>query len=102
MRAARQPLHTGHVRRSHTTRVPALAWAAWGVAVAVLAGLGVAVAARLSGANGMPGHDHAATALSRAGGSPDSPLLGARLVTAWQLDAVWLTVVVCLAAAYLT
>lgn len=102
MRAHRQPLHTGHVRRSHTTRVPALAWAAWGVAVAVLAGLGVAVAARLSEANGMPGHDHAATALSRAGGSPDSPLLGARLVTAWQLDAVWLAVVVCLAAAYLT
>jgi cytochrome c oxidase assembly factor CtaG len=101
-RPAREALHTGQVRSSWVSRVPALAWAAWGVALAVIAALAVAVTAHLSRPDGMAGHQHAATALSRAGSTPDSPLLGARLVTAWQLDAVWLAVVVCLAAAYLT
>ena len=94
---------------AHWTRAPQPHHTRPGAGLGGLGGRGggpprprVAVAARLSEANGMPGHHHAATALSRAGGSPDSPLLGARLVTAWQLDAVWLAVVVCLAAAYLT
>ena len=44
----------------------------------------------------------AADALTRAGGDPFGPLLGSALVTAWQLDAVAVAVLVLAAAAYLT
>jgi cytochrome c oxidase assembly factor CtaG len=88
---------------------PRLAVAAWGIAVVVLALLAVAVWRYLSGSSGgmthvgMAGHSHsAADALSRAGGDPFGPLFGTALITAWQLDAIALAVIVLTAAAYLT
>jgi len=85
-------------------RFPALAGAACLIAACVLAGLGVAVAHYLSAPAGssMAGMT-AADALARARpGLPHQPLLGSALVTAWQLDAVAVAVVVLLAAWYLT
>lgn len=87
-------------------RLPRLAVLAWLVALAVLVTLGVAVAHYLSSGSsgGMPGmHHSAATALSRAGaGDPLTPLFGSALVTAWQLNALALAVLVLLGALYLT
>jgi cytochrome c oxidase assembly factor CtaG len=87
-------------------RRPRLVPIAWTVAAAVLVALVVAVGQHLS-ATSAPGgagmHMSAADALTRGGaGTPSSPLLGAALVTAWQLDAVALAVIVLLAALYLT
>jgi cytochrome c oxidase assembly factor CtaG len=54
-------------------------------------------------ATAMPGGMHGgAQALARAGGDPAGSLLGAHLVTSWQLDALAVVVVVLLAAAYAT
>jgi cytochrome c oxidase assembly factor CtaG len=85
-----------------SARVPRLAVVACAVAAAVLIALGLAVWAHLRATpTGM--HDHnAADALTRAGGSPVGTLLGHRLVTAWQLDAIALAVLVLTATAYLT
>ncbi|HEY7010174.1 MAG TPA: cytochrome c oxidase assembly protein, partial [Jatrophihabitantaceae bacterium] len=82
-------------------RLPRLALAACAVAVAVLVALGVAVWAHLRPGTGMHGHD-ATAALTRAGGNPAGTLLGSRLLTAWQLDAIALAVLVLAATAYLT
>jgi putative copper resistance protein D len=85
-------------------RLPALAVASWAVAAAVLAVLGVAVAHYLSAgsAHSMAGMS-TAEALARArGDAPLRPLLGSALLTAWQLDAVAVAVVVLLATWYLT
>jgi cytochrome c oxidase assembly factor CtaG len=103
--APERPSDTGGVI---TPRVPALAVAAWAVAVAALVGLGAAVAHYLSTPSShstlsMPGMDMSTSdALTRGGGEPVGPLLGARLITAWQLDSVAVAVLVVLAAAYLT
>ena len=84
-------------------RLPRLAVAAWTVAVAGLAGLAVAVAHYLDGAGRHGMHHGAAEALTRGGStSPLRPLLGSALVTAWQLDAIAVAVLVLAAAAYLT
>jgi putative copper resistance protein D len=92
-------------------RLPRLAVAAWLVAVAIFVALGFAVAHYLSetapGAGGhgdaMAGmHEHGATALIRAGGSPLGPLFGSALIRRWQLDAVAVAVLVLLAAWYVT
>jgi len=84
--------------------VPRLALVAWALAVGTLIGLGFAVAHYWRGGGG---HDHGATgaaeALTRGGsGSPLEPLFGAPLLTAWQLDAIAVAVLVLAAAAYLT
>jgi putative copper resistance protein D len=83
-----------------TSRVPRLALAAWAVAAAVCLALVVAVSHYLSGG----GHaGHAAQALTRGGSTgPLQPLLGWSLVTAWQLDAIAVAVLVLATAAYLT
>jgi cytochrome c oxidase assembly factor CtaG len=85
-------------------RPPALALVSSGLALAVLAVLAVAVARYLTAPA-----DHAmhgmgtAQALSRASaGKPLRPLLGSALLSAWQLDALAVAVVVLLAAWYLT
>ncbi|MBN9618651.1 MAG: cytochrome c oxidase assembly protein [Actinobacteria bacterium] len=92
-------------------RLPRLALLAWVVALATLAGLGVAVAHYLgdgpSGMHGMPGmagmQHTAADALSRVGGTePLTPFSGSVLFTAWQLNALALAVIVLLGALYLT
>jgi putative copper resistance protein D len=51
---------------------------------------------------GMHTHGGAPEALTRAGGDPLGPLLGSRLITSWQLDAVAVAVLILIAAAYLT
>lgn len=88
-----------------------MAAAAWLVAVAIFVALGFAVAHYLGGtasgegshSAGMSGmHDHGATALIRAGGSPLGPLFGSALFQRWQLDAIAVAVLVLLAAWYLT
>ena len=91
-------------------RLPALAVAAWAIAVAALAVLGVEVAHYLgsrtgsdTGAmGGMAGMGPARAFTRAGGGAPTRPLLGAPLVTAWQLDAVAVAVIVLAAALYLT
>ena len=87
--------------------VPRLAAVAWAVAALTLAGLGFAVAHFLAQGTGGPEHAGMAMgpahALTRGGsGSPLDPLLGSALLTAWQLDAIAVAVLVLLAAAYLT
>ena len=90
-------------------RLPRLAVLAWTVAVALIAVLALAVwhylatsPSTMSSMPGMPPAQHAADAFSRAGGDPLGPLLGGNLLTAWQLDAVALAVLVLAAATYLT
>jgi putative membrane protein len=102
-------------RPAVSPRVPKLALAAWAVAGAVVIALAVAVARYLSETPGaghqgsMPGmagrpdvHRHAGEALYRAGADPLRPLFGRALVSAWQLDAVAVVVLVLAAAWYLT
>jgi cytochrome c oxidase assembly factor CtaG len=90
------------VTTSRPSRLPRLALAAWGLAVAVLVALTVAVWQHLSGGTS-PMHMHdASSALTRAGGDPFGPLLGTNLLTKWQLDSIAVAVLVLLAAAYLT
>ena len=94
--------------RPRAPRLPRLVLVAWGVAAVALVGLAVAVWHYLqssgSGMSAIPGMSSgAASALTRAGGPvPDQPLIGSSLVTAWQLDAVALAVIVLAAALYLT
>ncbi|HJQ00335.1 MAG TPA: cytochrome c oxidase assembly protein [Jatrophihabitans sp.] len=84
-------------------RQPTLLTAAWLLAIAVVALLGVAVAHHLnSGQPSMAGMHSMSDALYRAGGEPHGPLLSSRLFTTWQLDAVALAVLVLLATGYLT
>jgi cytochrome c oxidase assembly factor CtaG len=81
-------------------RVPDLVWIAWLVAAAVLVLLAVSVVRHLA-TGGQ--HVHPSTALFRAG-QPRTlgPLLGHRLVTEWQLDAVALAVLCVALAWYVT
>lgn len=91
-------------------RLPRLAIAAWALAAVTIAGLAVAVWHYL--ANGTVAHAHggmpgmgvpASEALTRGGSSsPLEPLFGSALLTAWQLDAIAVAVLVLAAAAYLT
>jgi putative copper resistance protein D len=86
-------------------RVPPLAIVAWAIAAACFVGLALAVAHYLSAGTGggMAGMQmDAAHQLTRAGGDPAGPLLSARLLTRWQVDAVALVVLVLLGAWYLT
>jgi putative copper resistance protein D len=88
-------------------RLPRLAVIAWVIAAATLAALIAAVWVHLAEHSadsmaGMHGHGDATEALTRAGGDPLGPLLGSRLITSWQLDAVAVAVLILLAAAYLT
>ncbi len=96
-----------------TSRLPRLAVAAWAVAAAVVVALSLSVWHYLSAnnhaTNGMAGmdmpgmHMGSADALTRGGAdSPTHPLLGSPLLTAWQLDAIALAVLVMAAAGYLT
>lgn len=93
-----------------TSRLPRIAVAAWALAAATLVGLGFAVWHYLDAAGsghgmaGMSASGQAAVhALTRAGTTnPVAPLLGTALLSAWQLDAVALAVLVLIAAAYLT
>ena len=110
----------GAVRRP----VPALVWAACGLASAILLALAIAVIAHLrshspaapsgshlhsglempntSSMSGMPGMDHSTSeALYRAGAEPHGPLLSSKLFTAWQVDAVALAMLLILGTAYL-
>ncbi|MBV9594101.1 MAG: cytochrome c oxidase assembly protein [Actinobacteria bacterium] len=80
---------------------------AWTITTVVLAVLVVAVVRFLVDGSGDEGDSmgmsHAAHAVYRGGGAIGThSLLGARLVTAWQLDAVALAVLVLAAATYLT
>jgi cytochrome c oxidase assembly factor CtaG len=88
-------------------RRPRLAVAAWALAAAIVAGLVGAVWPHLASmsTSGGPhaGHSHgAAESLARAGGNPLGPLLGANLLTAWQLDSLAVAAVVLAGASYLT
>lgn len=92
-----------------TSRRPGLLTTAWLLAIAILTGLAAAVVVHLrtpaaaASMAGMPGMGGPVTrALYRAGDEPHGPLLSSRLLTAWQLDAVALAVLVLLAAGYLT
>jgi putative copper resistance protein D len=87
--------------------LPRLAAVAWLFAAAALIGLGFAVAHYWAQTTG--GHEHAgmamgaADALTRGGsGSPLKPLFGSAILTAWQLDALAVAVLVLVAVAYLT
>jgi putative copper resistance protein D len=90
--------------------LPRLAIAAWALAAVTIAGLAVAVWHYL--AHGSAAHAHAgmpgmglpaAEALTRGGSSsPLQPLFGSALLSAWQLDAVAVAVLVLVAATYLT
>ena len=81
--------------------MPRLALAAWTVALAVI-GLLVAAVVPDLGSSSM--HMHGTADVIARGGSrtPFEPLLGSYLLTAWQLDAVALAVLVVVAALYLT
>ncbi|HEY3737284.1 MAG TPA: cytochrome c oxidase assembly protein [Jatrophihabitans sp.] len=70
------------------------------VALAALVWLGFAVAGHLRSG----GHHHHAVgeSLTRAGTQPAGELLGGKLFTAWQLDAIALVPLILLAAWYLT
>jgi putative copper resistance protein D len=85
-------------------RIPRLAVATWAVALAAIAVLAVVVVRYLnrSGGGGHAMHMGTADALARVGGDPFGPLLGANLVTKWQLNALALAVVVLIGAWYLT
>jgi putative copper resistance protein D len=89
-----------------SSRLPRLAIAAWTIAAAVCAALAVGVWHYVteSGSTGMGGmHMGSAEALTRGGAdTPATPLHGSTIVTAWQLDAVAVAVLVLAAAAYLT
>ncbi|MBE7188396.1 cytochrome c oxidase assembly protein [Jatrophihabitans endophyticus] len=89
---------------SRLRRVPPLAVAAWVVAVGVIVGLGFLVAHYLGAGSDMHGMAMgSADALTRGDTrSPLVPLFGSALVTAWQLDAVAVAVLVVLGALYLT
>ena len=81
---------------------------AWTIAVAVCVALGVGVWHYITEpdtAGGSMGGMHmgSAEALTRGGAdSPATPLHGATIVSAWQLDAIAVAVLVLAAAAYLT
>lgn len=84
-----------------SSRLPRLALAAWSLAAAVVVALIAAVWHFLASSSG--GHDmHAMRALTRAGGTDPTTPLTSSLLSAWQLDAVALTVLVLAGAAYLT
>lgn len=88
-------------------RLPRLALAAWALAGVVAIALAVSVGHYLGETgtgHGMGGMQMGtADALTRGGASrPADPLLGSPLVTAWQLDAIAVAVLVLAAAAYLT
>ena len=85
-------------------RIPPLAAFAWLVTAAIAVLLGLGVAAHWNAGSAMAGMDRssAGDALTRAGGDPTGPLLGAALVTKWQLDALAVAAMVVLTAAYLT
>lgn len=91
-----------------TKRVPGLVLAAWLLAVAILAVLTIAVIVHLNAPTAgqmmdMPGMSGSMSrALYRTGDLPSGSLMSSRLLTAWQLDAVALAVLVLLAAWYLT
>ena len=89
--------------------LPRLVVVAWTVAVLVIIGLVAAVGHYLAqgnsghGMSGMPGmRMSSGDAFTRGSGVPAGALLGTRLLTAWQVDSVALTVIVILAALYLT
>jgi len=86
-------------------RLPRLVVLTWAFAVAVLAVVGVATARSLADV----GSGHAMHGMSTAdavarGGAPDPfrPLLSSELLTAWQLDAPAVLLVVLLGTAYVT
>jgi cytochrome c oxidase assembly factor CtaG len=86
-------------------RLPRLALAAWILAGAAVLGVGLAVWHYFdSGATGGHAmHMSTADALTRGGArDPLTPLFGSALLTAWQLDAVAVAVLVLAAATYLT
>lgn len=83
-------------------RVPLTAIAVWTASVAALIALGVSVAHYLSRDSGMAGMSHGAVAWARGGGAPAGGLVGRRLLTAWQVDAVALILLVLITAWYLT
>ena len=80
------------------TRPPRLAVAAWVLAAAGLVALVVAVSHYLAAAP----MEHSDVLIRGGGADPVEQLVGSRLVTAWQLDALALAVAVLAAAAYLT
>jgi putative copper resistance protein D len=85
--------------------LPRFALAAWAVAAATVVAVGLGVWHFLSAGSGhsMHGMDMTA-AVTRGGGltNPLQPLFGSALLTAWQLDAIAVVVVVLLGAWYLT
>ena len=86
-----------------TSRLPRLALAAWALAAAIVVALVTAVVHYLTSDSSGHMHMGSAEALTRGGaGTPTEPLSGARLITAWQLDAVAVAVLVVVAAAYVT
>lgn len=101
------PADTAQTRAAR--RLPRLVVLTWVIAIAVLVALGIAVAHYLSQSSGSDMHGmhsdgglSTADALSRAGGDPVGGLLGKALLTAWQLNAVALAIIVLVAAWYLT
>ena len=107
------PEDTGRMSGRRTSQVgehrrfPVLAVAAWTLAAVVLAVLAVAVARFLARDPASASASVDSMGMSRAlfrGNSPvgAQTLLGSRLITAWQLDAVALAILVLLAATYLT
>jgi cytochrome c oxidase assembly factor CtaG len=88
-------------------RIPALAVIAWAIAGVAFIALALAVRNYLSNGSGsrdsgMPGMHSHVDALTRAGAGPLRPLFGRALLSAWQLDAVAVAVLVLIAAWYLT
>lgn len=95
-------------------RIPGLVWTAWALTAVLVLGLAGAVWHHLArgsdgtsttgmGAMSAMHSGHLSESFYRVGGgSPTGPLLSARLITAWQLDAVALAMLLVLAALYLT
>jgi putative copper resistance protein D len=75
--------------------------AAWCVAAVAVIGLAFAVIHHLAGGGGMH-HGEMGEALTRAGTQPSGDLFPGKMLTAWQLDAVALVVLILCTAWYLT
>jgi cytochrome c oxidase assembly factor CtaG len=84
------------------SRLPRLAVAAWTLAAAIGVALIAAVVHYLSADAGGHMQMGSADALTRGGGRTPTQPLSERLITAWQLDAVAVAVLVLAAAGYLT
>jgi cytochrome c oxidase assembly factor CtaG len=87
-------------------RVPPVVWSAWAVTVVLVVGLAAAVTRHLqssgTGHGGMVMAAPMSDSFYRVGGDPSGSLLSSRLLTAWQLDAVAVAILLVVATGYLS